>query len=153
MAQTAKYFEDVNVGDTHTTDTYFLGLEEVLTFAKQYDPQPMHTDAEAAKETVFGELVASGWNVLSLTMRLMAKSNPLGTTPLVGMYLSESRFHQRILPDTTLVVKSVVKDKRMSSSSNKRGYVHMYLETYDAEKDELLLSQNWEVLVPTRPQA
>ena len=78
-----KFYEDINIGDTHTTDTYFLGMEEVLEFAGKYDPQPMHTDPEAAKGTIFGELVASGWNVLAITMRLMAKSNPLGKRPLL----------------------------------------------------------------------
>ncbi len=145
-----KFYEDINIGDTHTTDTYFLGMEEVLEFAGKYDPQPMHTDPEAAKGTIFGELVASGWNVLAITMRLMAKSNPLGETPLIGMHLSESRFHTRIHADTNLIVKAVVKDKRMSSSSAKRGYVNMFLETFDADKDVLLVSQNWEIIVPVR---
>ncbi len=145
-----KLYEDINIGDTHETDSYFLGLDEVLEFANKYDPQPMHIDFEAAKDTIFGELVASGWNVLAITMRLMAKCNPLGETPLIGLHLSDSRFHTRIHPDCNLVVKAVVKDKRMSKSSNKRGYVNIFLETYDTDRDVLLLTQNWEIIVPTR---
>ena len=64
------YFEDMTVGDTDEFGSYDVTEQEVREFAGQYDPQPFHTDPEAAKESMFGELVASGLPTLCLSVRL-----------------------------------------------------------------------------------
>ena len=55
-----KYFEDVHVGESDTLGSHTVSAEEIIAFAKKYDPQPFHTDPEAAKDSIFGGLVASG---------------------------------------------------------------------------------------------
>ena len=64
------YYEDLEIGRIYGSDTILVSEEEVIAFGRAYDPQPFHTDAVAAKESVFGQLVASGWHTAALTMRL-----------------------------------------------------------------------------------
>src|SRR5476649_2035849 len=80
-----RYFEDVAVGERTRTGSYTFERNSIVEFARLYDPQPMHLDEEAAKASFFGRLVASGWQTLGVTMRLMVEAKPLGTTPLIGL--------------------------------------------------------------------
>jgi acyl dehydratase len=83
-----KYFEDVRVGDTESLGTYTVTEEEILTFARRYDPQPFHIDAEAARESIFGGLIASGWHTCAIMMRLTAETarrNQAATTGSPGV--------------------------------------------------------------------
>src|SRR5690606_29128939 len=93
------YFEDLNIGHHIRTGSYTVSAEEIISFATQYDPQPMHMDAEAAKHSIFGELVASGWHTLAITMRLMVLAKPLGDIPLVGLGGDEVRFLRPLRPN------------------------------------------------------
>ena len=65
-----KYWEDIKVGDTASLGTYTVTEEEILAFAKKYDPQPFHLDREAAKRSIFGGLIASGWHSCAILMRM-----------------------------------------------------------------------------------
>jgi acyl dehydratase len=65
------YLEDLSVGMTFTGGPVKVSEAEILAFAKEYDPQPFHTDPEAAKSTVFKGLAASGWHTMALTMRMI----------------------------------------------------------------------------------
>ena len=60
------YLDDLQVGQRFTSDTHLIDEEQIKAFAKQFDPQPFHLDAEAAKGTLFGGLVASGWNTAAI---------------------------------------------------------------------------------------
>jgi acyl dehydratase len=71
-ANMTKYYEDLSVGDRFPFGEYDVTDEEIREFAGKYDPQPFHLDAEAAADSVFGELVASGWHTASISMRLGA---------------------------------------------------------------------------------
>jgi acyl dehydratase len=69
-----RYFEDIEIGETHEHGSYDVTEEEIIEFAEQYDPQPFHTDPEAAKETSFGGLAASGWHTAAMCMRLLVEA-------------------------------------------------------------------------------
>jgi acyl dehydratase len=71
MAGKLLYIEDLSVGMTITAGPVKVSEAEIVAFAKQYDPQPFHTDPEAAKNTVFKGLAASGWHTAALTMRMI----------------------------------------------------------------------------------
>lgn len=73
---TALYLEDLAVGDIYTSSTHELTTEEIIEYATQFDPQPFHTDEEAAGDTFFAGLTASGWHTASLTMKLVVTSVP-----------------------------------------------------------------------------
>ena len=66
------YLEDYTVGRVFETAPVTLEADEIIWFARQYDPQPFHTDPETAKDTVFGGLIASGWHTGSVLMSLLA---------------------------------------------------------------------------------
>jgi acyl dehydratase len=66
-----RHFEDFRVGEIVTLGSVTIGQEEIIAFARQFDPQPFHTDPEAAKESAFGGLIASGWHTIALYMRLL----------------------------------------------------------------------------------
>lgn len=68
------YLEDVSVGQRFVTGSHALDEQQIKSFAAQFDPQPFHLDADAAKTTIFGGLVASGWHTAAITMRLLVES-------------------------------------------------------------------------------
>ena len=78
-----RYFEDFSVGDVYDLGTTSATQEEIIAFARQFDPQPFHVDPERAKESAFGSLVASGWHTVSLFMRLLV-DNMLNDTVSMG---------------------------------------------------------------------
>ena len=65
------YLEDLRPGQRFTSATYELGADEIVAFASDYDPQPFHTDPEAAKGSIFGGLIASGWHSCAMGMRML----------------------------------------------------------------------------------
>ncbi|KTC87364.1 MULTISPECIES: MaoC family dehydratase [Legionella] len=68
------YLDDIQVGQCFISNSYTLDTEQVKTFAKQFDPQPFHLDEEAAKNTLFGQLIASGWHTAAITMKLLVEA-------------------------------------------------------------------------------
>lgn len=95
-----RYLEDFKVGDLTETSGFAVTRDMILSFAEQYDPQPMHLDETAARDTVFGELVGSGWQTLAVTMRLLLDARLLGGTPIVGAELRDIRFMPPCVPET-----------------------------------------------------
>ena len=71
---TVRYFEDYRVGDSAEFGAYQVTEEEVVEYARRFDPQPFHVDAEAAKQTLFGGLVASGWHTCAVMMSMIVES-------------------------------------------------------------------------------
>lgn len=78
------WLDDLVEGATFTTDTHELTAEEIVAFARDFDPQPFHTDADVAAGTFFDGLVASGWHTAAITMRLVVTSGPPIATGIVG---------------------------------------------------------------------
>ncbi|MFK7089997.1 MaoC family dehydratase [Chromobacterium violaceum] len=136
------YFEDLRPGQLFLSAEHTLSEQEIIAFARQFDPQPFHTDPEAACQTFFNGLAASGWHTSSLSMRLVAESE-LGRAAngLIGMQIDKMRWPQPSRPGDTLQVEVEVLDKRRSSSQpgfgvvkvswttrNQRGETAMQLE-------------------------
>jgi len=69
-----RYWEDIDVGETTALGTRAITEAEILAFARKYDPQPFHTDPEAARRSIFGGLIASGWHTCALLMRLSVEA-------------------------------------------------------------------------------
>ena len=70
-----KYWEDFTVGETAGLGSHAITQDEILAFARKYDPQPFHTDPEAARRSIFGGLIASGWHTCTIMMRLSVEAN------------------------------------------------------------------------------
>src|SRR4051812_9122651 len=97
------YYEDLAIGRVYRSAAIEVTAEEITTFAARYDPQPFHLDAAAAKESVFGGLVASGWLTASLTMRLMVKSDFTFGSGVVGLGVESLRWPQPVRPGERLI--------------------------------------------------
>lgn len=140
-------FDDLSVGQTFETGRFRVTADSIRTFAAEFDPQPMHLDDVAAAEGPFGRLVASGWQTLALTMKLMAEARPLGATPLIGVGVDDIRFLKPVHAETTIFVQAEVIELRPSSKP-KRGFVRLQLSVIDEESGEVVLSEIWTVMVP-----
>ncbi|AFZ73270.1 MaoC family dehydratase [Natronobacterium gregoryi] len=134
-----QYYEDLKVGDTQEFGEYHVTGEEIVEFAEQYDPQPFHVDEEAAEESAFGELVASGWHTASMCMRLLV-DGPLSEQASMGARgVDELRWKKPVKPGDTLSARTEVLDKRVSESDPRRGYVDVRFEGRN-QHDEVVVS-------------
>ena len=139
---------DLEIGQVFETGSVCLTEEAITSFARDFDPQPFHLDADASKETFFGTLVASGWHVLAATMRLMVDARPFGATPLIGAELTNIRFSCPVLPDTNIMARATVVGVK-NAKNPKHAYVTLLLETVNTDTEAVLVSQNWKLLVPS----
>lgn len=80
-----RYWQDLQLGEHFTTESITLSREDILTFAAEFDPQPYHLDSTAARESIFGDLCASGWQVSALMMRLLTDSLRQRRIPVMGV--------------------------------------------------------------------
>jgi acyl dehydratase len=121
-----RYYEDLTVGDVFETGGYTVTKEEIVEFAEQFDPQPFHVDEEAAAESMFGELVASGLHTLCLSVRLFVTDvvqGENGVANMGGLGMDDLRWHEPVRPGETLRVRVEVLEKTPSESRSDRGYV------------------------------
>lgn len=119
-----------------------MTTERIKEFAATYDPQAMHLDEAAAASGPFGRLVASGWQTLCVTMKLMVEARPLGSVPLVGAGVDGISFKKPVLPGDELFVRAKILAKKKSIKSG-RGFVTLHLETIREADDVIVLSQRW----------
>jgi acyl dehydratase len=142
------YLDDLHVGQRFTSGAHALDQRQVIAFASQFDPQPFHLDEMAAKGTLFGGLVASGWHTAAITMRLLVRSGPPIAGGLVGAS-AEISWPQATRPDDVLQVESEVLEIMPSRSRPDRGMVKVRSETRNqrGEVVQILVST---LLVPRR---
>jgi len=111
------YFEDIEVGSDREFGTYEVTREEVLDFARKYDPQPFHLSDEAAAKTHFGRLAASGWHTAAMTMAVIARKVVDDEQAGLGSPgIDELRWLKPVYPGDTLRVRGRVVDKTPSRS-------------------------------------
>ncbi|MDM3888606.1 MaoC family dehydratase [Pseudomonas sp. BCRC 81390] len=127
VEQNKLYFEDLAVGASFTSESYEMTTERILHFAAEFDPQPFHTDAEAAQASFFKGLAASGWHTAAVTMRLLVASVPLAGG-LIGAG-SEISWPQAVRPGDRLRVTTTVKELTASKSRPERGMALLESET------------------------
>jgi acyl dehydratase len=143
------YLDDLRVGQRFVSGTHRVDEEQIKAFAGQFDPQPFHLDATAAKGTLFGGLVASGWHTAAITMRLLVT----GGLPLAGGTVgagAEITWPKPVRPGDILRVESEVVDVRPSRSHPDRGVVTVRGETRNqhGETVQVLVTK---LIVPRRP--
>ena len=127
-AQRKLYLEDLKVGDRFTSEGHEMDAEQIIAFAKLFDPQPFHLDAEAAKSTFFGGLAASGWHTAAITMRLLVTSGLPLADGIIGSG-GQLSWPLPTRPGDVLRVESEVLEIVPSRSKPDRGMVSMRCET------------------------
>ena len=135
-----QYFEDLEVGTKASFGHYEVTREEVIAFASSYDPQPFHLDDEAAAQTYFGRLSASGWHTCSMTMRMMVEHFSSEETASLGSPgIDELRWIKPVYPGDTLRVESELIEKRQSKSKPHMGFTKTRQTTFN-QHDEPVMS-------------
>ncbi|MGH8789683.1 MAG: MaoC family dehydratase [Cupriavidus necator] len=122
------YFEDFEVGSRRELGSYLVTEEEILAFARQYDPQPFHIDKEAAAKSIYGGVISSGWMTCSIMMRLLVLSSTGKSASMGSPGVDEIRWLKPVYAGDTLTVVLNVLDTRPSQSKRDRGVVHTQWE-------------------------
>lgn len=145
------YLEDYSVGQIFRHGSVTVDAEAIKAFARQFDPQPFHTDEDAARDTFFQGLAASGWHTAALTMRLFVESGLKPVGGLVGAGVDELRWPRAVRPGDVLRVEVEVLDVRTSNSRPTHGLVKARAVTLN-QNDEPVQIEVTSLFVPRRPR-
>ena len=148
---TDRYFEDFVVGEVHRpSGRVRVEKDEIIAFAKKFDPQPFHLDEEAARHSIFGRLVASGWHTAALTMSLIAASEQRAASGTIGLGFDGLRWPIPVLPGDELRIESEVLEVRPSKSRPDRGLIKMRTRTFN-QNGQVVQELIANAMVPRRP--
>ena len=136
---TERYLEDFAVGQTYGSGRLRVDKERIKTFAAEFDPQPFHLDEEAARDTIFRGLAASGWHTAALTMRLLVESE-LKPAGIVGAGFDEFRWPRPVRPGDELRVESEVLEVRPSKSRPEQGLIKVKTTTLNQNDEAVQIS-------------
>jgi len=148
-----RYFEDLEVGAETYFGSYEVTREEVLEFARKYDPQPFHLSDVAAAQTHFGRLAASGWHTAAMTMAVIARKVVDNEQAGLGSPgIDELRWLKPVYPGDTLHVRGKIVDKAPSRSKPEIGSFRS--ETTVTNQDDVPVMRFTSiVLIRRRPEA
>src|SRR6267378_7516530 len=123
MEMTDRYLEDFAVGQTFRSGRLQIDKERIKTFGAEFDPQPFHLDEDAARDTIFCGLAASGWHTAALAMRLLVESDLKPAGGIVGVGFDELRWPRPVRPGDELRLESEVLEVRPSKSRPQQGLI------------------------------
>lgn len=143
------YYEDFAVGQQfRSAREYVMEKDAAITFAQEFDPQAQHVDDAAAKESLFGQLVVSGWHTAAASMRLKTETDLFRVAEgVVGMGLENVRWPVPTLPGDRLRIVITILAMRVSASRPTKGIIRYQVETLN-QRDELAMEMVTSVMVP-----
>jgi acyl dehydratase len=147
-----RFLEDLKVGNLFKSQTYKVSEEQIIAFAREFDPQPFHLDRVVADKTIFGGLIASGWHTAAITMRLFVKTLNFAEGA-IGLGVDELRWPNAVKPNDSLQVEVEIVDLRESRSKPTHGIVRLRYVTTN-QRGEIVQTMFASALVPrgaTRP--
>ena len=104
MSSENRYLEDLTVGERWVSEPVVISADDITQFGRLYDPQPFHVDSELAAQGPFGGLIASGWHLAAMAMRLSVEARSFGGTPIIGAGVDELRWLQPVRPGDVLTL-------------------------------------------------
>jgi acyl dehydratase len=125
------HWEDFKSGSVAVYGPRLVTREEIVAFAAEFDPQPMHLDEAAASATILGGLGASGWHTCCLMMKIIADGFLLDSTSMGAPGIEEARWLAPLRPGTNIRVRATVLDTRASKSRPEMGLAKMNFEVLD----------------------
>ena len=144
------WFEDYEVGDEFLGEPVKFTEEEIIDFARLYDPQPFHINGEAAIASQFGGIIASGCHTFSAVWGSVIRAGFLNGRGMGAPDMTHL-FRKPVRPGDTLTTLIRVCEKRVSQSRSDRGYVRCELETTN-QNGEVVMTQSSHQIIPTRPK-
>jgi acyl dehydratase len=144
-----RYLEDFSVGQVFNSGKLRVDKEQIIAYAKQFDPQPFHLDEEAAQKSPFRGLAASGWHTAGMTMRLMVDGafNPAGG--ILGVGFDDLSWPRPVRPGDELHTATEILEVRPSKSRPDRGLLRVKTTTFN-QNDEPVMVFTGNLLVPRR---
>jgi acyl dehydratase len=133
-----RWFEDYEPGSVHEFGSIRVDEDEVLAFGRRFDPQPFHTDVEAAKGTEYGGLIASGWHTAALMMRLYSDHYLSRVATLVSPGVDDLRWVLPVRPGDELSLRVTVAEARPSRSRPDRGIVRSAVQMLNQRGDVVM---------------
>ena len=137
------YWEDFKVGETVTMGSYTFVEEEMIDFARKFDPQPFHIDPVAAKESYFGGLIASGWHTCAVAMRLLCDNYINRSASLGSPGIENVRWLMPVRVGDTLSYRRIVLEARTSKSRPDMGLVKSRTEAVNQRGETVLTFEGW----------
>jgi acyl dehydratase len=134
-----RYFEDYVAGDVHEFGAVEVDEEEVLDFGRRYVPLSYHVDKEAAKQSLYGGVIASGWHTAALMMRVYVENYLSQVANLGSPGGDELRWDRPVFPGDVLSVRATVLEARRSESRPDRGIVRTFIEVLN-QKSQVVMS-------------
>jgi acyl dehydratase len=146
-----QYFDDIAVGAKASFGSYQVTRDEVIEFASRYDPQPFHLSDEAAAQTHFGRLSASGWHTCAMVMAMIVENGKKNRQAGLGSPgIDELRWLKPVYPGDTLRCETEVIEKRQSQSRPEMGIFKSRMTVYNQD-DVAVMSMVSNGLIATRP--
>jgi len=137
------YWEDFLPGETVEIGRHTFAEDEMVEFARQFDPQPFHTDPEAAKQSFFGGLIASGWHTCAIGMRLMVQ-HYIGRSASAGSPgVDNIRWLAPVRPGDTITYRRVILEARPSGSKPDLGLVRTRSEALNQHGELVMTMEGW----------
>src|SRR5262245_2288618 len=143
-----RYFEDLKVGDRFKSETYKVGAEQIITFAREFDPQPFHLDRAVAEQSMFGDFIASGWHTAAMSMRLFVETLNFAEGA-IGLGVDELRWPNAVRPSDVLTVETEILDVRSSRSRPEHGIIRFRNVTTN-QRGEIAQTMLASAMVPKR---
>ena len=145
-----RYWEDYEVGQKFPLGSTTFTADEIVAFARQFDPQRFHIDADAAKKSMFGGLIASGWHIAAKLMRLFVDNYIDDRTALGSPGVDEIRWLKPVRPGDTLTAWVECAGKVPSKSRPELGIIHEHWRATN-QKGELVMTTKGVNMVRRRP--
>jgi acyl dehydratase len=136
-------FEDFAPGAVFDYAGPHVTRDDIVAFAREFDPQPFHVDEDAAKTTFFGTLVGSGWHACALMMRTIADAVLLDSTSMGAPGIEETRWLTPLRPGDSLRVRQTILETKASRSRPEMGLVHMRTQLLNQDEAPILEQTNW----------
>jgi acyl dehydratase len=143
-----RYFEDFTPGMVLEHGPRLVTREEIVAFAAEFDPQPMHLDEDAARATMLGGLAASGWHTCCLMMRMAADGFVLNSSSMGAPGIDEAKWLKPLRPGTRITLRATVLDTRLSTRRPGMGFVKVRMEVLDDEREPLMVLTTSMIMAP-----
>jgi len=133
----ARYYESYTVGEIVKGPGVTLTEADIIEYGFRYDPQPHHIDKESAEKSIYGGLIASGWQVATTAFRMLVQGGFIGTASMGANGMNNLSFHMPVRPGDTIYGEVEITEKRESRSRPNMGLVTMFVRVFNQKGDKV----------------
>lgn len=146
------YWEDFPVGETVEFGNHRITAQDIVAFATEFDPQPIHLDDEAARQTLLGGLAASGWHTCAIMMRMLCDAYVLDSASMGGPGMDEVRWLKPVRPGDVLRIRRTCVESRASRSRPEMGLTRFTWDMYNQAGEHLMTATGTNMIARRGPE-